>query len=272
MTKKRMMLFFGSFNPVHNGHMALAEYAVERGLCDEVAMIISPQNPFKQSMDLAAEMDRYSMVEAACKNSRYPEQINPSIIEFLLEKPSYTINTLRHLTENYGDAMEFTILMGSDLINTLPKWREAEEIMAGYDIYVYPRPNVPMTFSTDRTTFLADAPQCAYSSTEVRDRLERGDDVSQMIDKEVREYIRGRGLWTLAGKITSLTAAISQTPEKAELYLERGKCYFRKNEWGNAINDFRKAEELAEDKTEARQYIEMAEEILEYRYKDIYNP
>ena len=272
MTKKRMMLFFGSFNPVHNGHMALAEYAVERGLCDEVAMIISPQNPFKQSMDLAAEMDRYSMVEAACKNSRYPEQITPSIIEFLLEKPSYTINTLRHLTENYGDAMEFTILMGSDLINTLPKWREAEEIMAGYDIYVDPRPNVPMTFSTDRTTFLADAPQCAYSSTEVRDRLERGDDVSQMIDKEVREYIRGRGLWTLASKITSLTAAISQTPEKAELYLERGKCYFRKNEWGNAINDFRKAEELAEDKTEARQYIEMAEEILEYRYKDIYNP
>ena len=272
MTKKRMMLFFGSFNPVHNGHMALAEYAVEQGLCDEVAMIISPQNPFKQNMDLAAEMDRYSMVEAACKNSRYPEQIKPSIIEFLLEKPSYTINTLRHLTENYGEQMEFTILMGSDLINTLHKWREAEEIIAGYDIYVYPRPNIPMTFSTDRTTFLADAPQCAYSSTEVRDRLERGDDVSQMIDKEVREYIRSRGLWTLGSKIASLTAAISQSPERAELYLERGKCYFRKNEWGSAINDFRKAEELAEDKTEARQYIEMAEEILEYRYKDIYNP
>ena len=104
-----MMLFFGSFNPVHNGHMALAEYAVEHNLCDEVAMIISPQNPFKQNMDMAAEMDRYSMVELACKNSRYPERIKPSIIEFLLEKPSYTINTLRHLTENYGQDMEFTI-------------------------------------------------------------------------------------------------------------------------------------------------------------------
>ena len=76
----------------------------------------------------------------------------------------------------------------------------------------------------------------------------------------------------MGNKITSLTVAISQSPERAELYLERGKCYFRKNEWGSAINDFRKAEELAEDKTEARQYIEMAEEILEYRYKDIYNP
>ena len=131
-----MMLFFGSFNPVHNGHMALAEYAVEHNLCDEAAIIISPQNPFKQNMDMAAEMDRYSMVELACKNSRYPERIKPSIIEFLLEKPSYTINTLRHLTENYGQEMEFTILMGSDLINTLPKWREAEEIIAGYNIYV----------------------------------------------------------------------------------------------------------------------------------------
>jgi nicotinate-nucleotide adenylyltransferase len=93
-----------------------------------------------------------------------------------------------------------------------------------------------------------------------------------MFDKEVREYIRERGMWTLSSKITSLTSAIQLSPDNAELYLERGKCYFRKNEWGSAINDFRKAEEIAENKTEARQYIEMAEEILEYRYKDIYNP
>ena len=124
MAKRRMMLFFGSFNPVHNGHIALAEYAVEQGLCDEVAMIISPQNPFKQNWELAGEMDRYSMVEAACRNSRYPEQIKPSVIEFLLEKPSYTVNTLQHLSENYGDQMEFSILMGTDLINQLPLWRE----------------------------------------------------------------------------------------------------------------------------------------------------
>ena len=103
MAKRRMMLFFGSFNPVHNGHIALAEYAVENKLCDEVAMIISPQNPFKQNWELAAEMDRYSMVEMACKNCRYPEQIRPSVIEFLLEKPSYTVNTLQHLTDNYGE-------------------------------------------------------------------------------------------------------------------------------------------------------------------------
>ena len=267
-----MMLFFGSFNPVHNGHIALAEYAVENKLCDEVAMIISPQNPFKQNWELAAEMDRYSMVEMACKNCRYPEQIHPSVIEFLLEKPSYTVNTLQHLTDNYGDQMEFSILMGTDLINQLPLWREPEKIIAGYDIYVYPRPGVEMTFSTPRTHFLEDAPQCPYSSTEVRDRLERGDDVSQMLDAEVRGYIKQQGLWTLARKTSALTMAISQAEDNAELYVERGKCYYRQNEWGNAINDFRKAEELKPELEEARQFREMVEEILEFRYKDIYNP
>ena len=182
MAKKRMMLYFGSFNPVHRGHTALAEYAVAKGLCDEVAMIISPQNPFKQDMVLAPEMDRYAMVEIACRNSRFPNHIKPSVIEFLLEKPSYTINTLRHLQENYGDMMEFTILMGSDLINTLPKWREAEAIMENFDIYVYPRPNIEMTFSTQRTTFLAEA-------------LQQGQNINKMVDGEVLDYIKEKKLW-----------------------------------------------------------------------------
>ncbi len=266
-----MMLFFGSFNPIHNGHIALAEYAVEQKLCDEVALIISPQNPFKQNWELAGEMDRYSMVEIACKNCRYPEQVKPSVIEFLLDKPSYTVNTLQYLNENFGSDMEFSILMGTDLINQLPLWREPEKIIAGYDIYVHPRPEVEMEFKTERTIFLKDAPQCPYSSTEIRDRLERGDDVSKMLDSEVIAYIKQQGLWTLARKISTLTAAISQQ-ESAELYIERGKCYYRQNEWGSAINDFRKAEELKPELVEARQFREMVEEILEYRYKDIYNP
>ena len=195
MAKKRMMLYFGSFNPVHRGHTALAEYAVAKGLCDEVAMIISPQNPFKQDMVLAPEMDRYAMVEIACRNSRFPNHIKASVIEFLLEKPSYTINTLRHLQENYGDMMEFTILMGSDLINTLPQWREAEAIMENFDIYVYPRPNIEMTFSTQRTTFLADAPQHDYSSTEIREALQQGQNINIMVDGEVLDYIKEKKLW-----------------------------------------------------------------------------
>lgn len=190
-----MMLYFGSFNPVHRGHTALAEYAIEKGLCDEVAMIISPQNPFKQDIIQAAEMDRYTMVEIACRNSRFPNQIKPSVIEFLLEKPSYTINTLRYLQQNNGDMMDFTILMGSDLINTLPKWREAESIIKEFDIYVYPRPDAEMTFSTERTTFLADAPQYKYSSTQIREALQRGEPINRMVDGEVLDYIREKKLW-----------------------------------------------------------------------------
>lgn len=271
MAKREMMLLFGSFNPVHRGHTALAEYAIERGLCDEVAMIVSPQNPFKQNMALASEMDRYSMVELACKATRYPERIHASVVEFLLEKPSYTINTLRYLEENNGHQMRFSILMGSDLINTLPEWREAEAIIAGYDIYVYPRPDEELRYSTQRTTFLADAPQCDFSSTEVRHRLESGDDVSRMLDGEVIKYIRERGLWSIEGKIERLTALIEQGAT-AEHHIERGKCYYRLNEWGRAINDFRRAEALDAECVEAVQWRKMSEEILEYRYKDIYNP
>lgn len=196
MAKKRMMLYFGSFNPVHRGHTALAEYVIEKGLCDEVAMIISPQNPFKQGVTQAPEMDRYAMVEMACQNSRYPNQILPSVIEFLLEKPSYTINTLRHLKENYGQIMDFKILMGSDLINTLPQWREAEKIMADYDIFVYPRPDIEMKFSTPRTTFLADAPQFDYSSTQIREALQQGKSITNMVCGQVMDYIKEKGLWS----------------------------------------------------------------------------
>ncbi len=227
MGKRRMMLYFGSFNPIHKGHTALAEYAVDRDLCDEAALIVSPQNPFKESWMQAPEFDRFEMAEIA----------------------------------------DFAILMGSDLINQLPEWREAESIMADYDIYVYPRPDADVRFATPRTVVLDDAPQYCCSSTEIREALERGEDVSDMVDSEVLRYIREHGLWTPARVIADLTAAIERAPD-----LERGKRYFRRNEWGSAVNDFNRAREIAPDCTEAQQFIEMAEEILEFRYKDIYNP
>ena len=152
MAKRRMILYFGSFNPVHKGHIAMAEHVMDKDLGDEVAMIVSPQNPFKAEWMQAPEMDRLEMVERACRNSRHPDRIHPSVIEFLLEKPSYTVNTLRHLEQNYGSQMTFSILMGSDLVNQLPRWRDADEIISRYDLLVYPRPNEPVRFSTPRTT------------------------------------------------------------------------------------------------------------------------
>ncbi|MDE5622214.1 MAG: adenylyltransferase/cytidyltransferase family protein, partial [Alistipes sp.] len=110
---KRMMLYFGSFNPIHKGHVALAEYVVDRDLCDEVALVVSPQSPYKEAGMLAPEMERFEMAEIACKASKHPERIRPSVVEFLLPKPSYTIDTLRYLTEHFGREMRFSILMGA---------------------------------------------------------------------------------------------------------------------------------------------------------------
>ena len=155
---KHVMLYFGSFNPIHKGHIAIAEYVIEQNLCDQVAMIVSPQNPLKPAPELAAELMRFEMVEAACAASRYPDRIVASAVEFLLERPSYTVNTLRFLEQQTEGKMRLSILMGSDLINNIDRWREYQYIIDNYDIYVYPRKGVPVTKFADRIHLLADAP------------------------------------------------------------------------------------------------------------------
>ena len=134
---KRVLLYFGSFNPVHRGHIALAEYAIAQDIADQVILIVSPQNPHKQSADLAPEFSRYEMCSAACQASKYPEQILVSAVEFTLSRPSYTIDTLQFLTDNFGSQMRFSILMGADNIARFDTWKEYEKILASYPIFVY---------------------------------------------------------------------------------------------------------------------------------------
>lgn len=272
---KNVLLYFGSFNPVHNGHIALAEYAVERGLCDETILIVSPQNPLKPAWVQAPELDRFEMAEAACAASRHPDRIKPSVVEFLLEKPSYTIHTLRYLQENYGREMRFSILMGSDLTAHLDEWKCADEILWDYPIYVYPRRGYEFEKRSDRMTFLADAPLCDCSSTGIRNAVERGESVSQAVCPGVERILREKGLYTAARKIAALTAEIDSTAEGTKLLpllLERGMCRYRANEWGEALNDFNRILRIDPSHREAGQLIEMVQEILAYRYKDIYNP
>lgn len=272
---KNVLLYFGSFNPVHNGHIALAEYAVERGLCDEAILVVSPQNPLKPAWVQAPEMDRFEMAEAACAASRYPDRIKPSVVEFLLEKPSYTIHTLRYLQENFGDGMRFSILMGSDLTARLPEWKCADEILRDYPIYVYPRRGYDFERRSDRMTFLEDAPMFDCSSTAVREAAERGEDLSRMVCPEVARLLRERGLYSAARRVVALTAEIDRTPEGeglVPLLLERGMCRYRNNEWGEALNDFNRILRIDPSHREAGQLVEMVQEILAYRYKDIYNP
>ena len=198
MGKQRVALYFGSFNPIHNGHIAIAEHVVEQGLCDMLVMIVSPQNPLKQAADLAPDLApdlaRFEMVEAACASSKHPVMIVPSAIEFVLPRPSYTIDTLRALEQERGDDMEFSVVMGGDLAEQLPRWKEWETLLQRYPIYMYPREGVTST-PYPEITMLEGAPELPFSSTDVRERLKKGESIDDMVPAAVAKYIADNGLW-----------------------------------------------------------------------------
>lgn len=266
---ERMMLYFGSFNPIHKGHVALAEYVLDQGLCDIVALIISPCSPHKESSALLPELERLEMAQRAVKASRYPDRINPSMIEFLLPRPSYTINTLRFAANMRPDAT-FSILLGADQLERFPTWKSAEEILANYPIWVYPRPGIAPGEIDPRLHFLADAPQFDISSTEVRRRLQQGLPTDKLLDPEVAGYIREKGFWSPESYLAELDRRAAE--EDTEALYERGKHRYSRSAFGPALNDFNRLLELRPDHTEARQYVEMIQEILKFRYTDLYNP
>lgn len=265
------MLYFGSFNPIHRGHISLAEYVVERDLADQVILMVSPQSPYKSAQLLAPEVMRYEMAEMACRASKYPDRIVPSVVEMLLPKPSYTIDTLRYLKENFGSGMEFSILMGGDQIERLDGWKEYEKILE-YPLYVYPRRGETVAKFADRIHLLEDAPLLDFSSTEVRAAVERGDNTSRMLCPDVARYIREKGLWSPAQRMATLNALLEEDKENTALLLERGQLHFRMNEFGAALNDFNVVLRIAPQHAEARQFIDMVQDILAFRYKDLYNP
>ena len=186
---RSVALYFGSFNPIHKGHIALAEWVIEQGLCDELIFIVSPQNPLKSSTELAPEFSRYEMCEMACASSRHPEQIKVSAVEFVLEKPSYTINTLRYLRENFGADMEFSILLGADNIECFDRWRSYEEILRDYRLLVYPREGYSVEKFADKITFLEDAPLFDFAATDIRKEIGEGKNFAAKVCPAVAKYI-----------------------------------------------------------------------------------
>lgn len=266
------MLYFGSFNPIHCGHIALAEYVVGEDLCDELVMVVSPQNPLKSTLELAPELERFTMAELACSESKYPDRIKPSLIEFMLPKPSYTINTLRHLQSEYGAGINFSILMGGDLVEQLERWKDYQEILNDYPIYLYPRRNESVEKHLDKMILLKDAPLFDISSTEVRTAIMRGDDTKGMVSPEVLKHIKSHGLWSGESYEEILTRQIEEHPLDPNIYMERGAWYYRNERWGDALNDFNRALKIDPLHTEALAMAKMAREILDFRYTDIYNP
>ncbi|MBR2027048.1 MAG: nicotinate (nicotinamide) nucleotide adenylyltransferase [Alistipes sp.] len=186
---RNIALYFGSFNPIHKGHIALAEWVVEQGLCDELIFIVSPQNPLKSSTELAPEFSRYEMCEMACASSRYPDRIKVSAVEFVLEKPSYTINTLRYLRSEFGSQMQFSILLGADNIESFDRWREYEEILRDYRLLVYPREGYSVEKFADKITFLSDAPLFDFAATDIRKAIADDEDFIDKLPSAVAKYI-----------------------------------------------------------------------------------
>ncbi len=139
MRKKKIGLFFGTFNPIHNGHLIMANYILNHTDLDEIKLIVSPDSPFKEHSFLAPFEKRILMADTATSN--HPS-INVSDVENKLPKPTYTINTLRYLKEKYGEDCEFTVIIGADNLVGLSKFKDADEIIANYRIIVCPRNDI----------------------------------------------------------------------------------------------------------------------------------
>ncbi len=236
--------------------------------------MVSPQNPLKRPPEAGPEMDRFEMAEIACAASKYPDNIKPSVVEFMLDKPSYTIHTLRHLTENYGTQMRFSILMGDDLVPQLPEWKQYREILEYPILRLSPRAAGPTGFG-GRITVLEDAPLYQdFASTDVRDRIGRGEDVGNMLPKGVAGlHPPKKDLWSPASYIASLTTDAGD-PRRRRLYVDARQTPLPVSTNGAqpSTTSTGRCKSIRQPRRSPRQYARMVQEILEFRYKDIYNP
>ncbi|MFN8208762.1 MAG: nicotinate (nicotinamide) nucleotide adenylyltransferase [Bacteroidales bacterium] len=182
----RIGLFFGSFNPVHIGHLAIANYMAEYTDLDEVWLVVSPQNPFKPENALAPSHQRLSLVQRALRDS---PGIKASDIELELPSPSFTINTLRVLQERYPDD-RFIIVMGSDGISTFGDWKESDYIATNFQRLIYPRPGIVLNEKDLRNARLVRAPLIEISSTFIRESILKGKDVRHFVPAHLWEEIR----------------------------------------------------------------------------------
>lgn len=179
-------LFFGSFNPVHVGHMVLANYMLEFTDLQRIWFVVSPHNPLKKKSSLLADHHRLALMQQAIgDNSR----LKASDIEFGLPQPSYTVNTLVHLAEKYPKN-QFALIMGSDNLESLKKWKNFETILEHYQIYVYPRPGFPGgEFVTHANVQMTDAPQMSISSTMIRNAIKEKKDMRYFMPEAAWKYL-----------------------------------------------------------------------------------
>lgn len=181
-------LYFGTFNPIHIGHLAIANHMAEYSDLEAIWMVVTPHNPFKKKSTLLDNHHRYQMVMIA--TDEYPK-IAPSNIEFDLPQPNYTVNTLAHLQEKYP-SYEFCLIMGEDNLKSLHKWKNYEVILQNHDIYVYPRISegtVEHQFTAHPKIHRVAAPIMEISSTFIRKAIKEKKNIKPLLPQHVWKYI-----------------------------------------------------------------------------------
>ena len=185
-------LYFGTFNPIHIGHLIIANHMAEYAGLDQVWMVVTPHNPLKKKSTLLDDYHRLQMVHLATED--FPK-IRPSDIEFKLSQPNYTVNTLVHLQEKFPD-YDFSLIMGEDNLRSLHKWKNYEAILAHHEIYVYPRLEDKGKTDAEDSQFknhpkihMIDAPVVEISSTFIRSNIKKGKNVQPLLPLKVWEFI-----------------------------------------------------------------------------------
>lgn len=189
-------LLFGSFNPIHIGHLAVANYMLEYVPFNELWFVVSPQNPFKEEENLAPASHRLKMSQIAIQKDL---RFKVSDIEFNLPKPSYTIHSLRKISETFPNH-RFSLIIGSDNLQTLNRWYAAEEILHAFPIFVYPRPGYPLKGVSDdilSAVNLIEAPSLNISSTLIREGIKKGKKLPYLVPHGVFDYISENKLYQM---------------------------------------------------------------------------
>lgn len=193
MNKYNVCVYSGSFNPIHNGHIALAEYLIDRQIVDEVWVIITPQNPLKPSNTLINDNLRLQMARLALEGRK---SIVVSDVEIHLPKPSYTIDTLRFLQSQYP-LYSFCLLIGQDNVTIFDKWKSYRQILQDFRVLVYPRSGATTTeqLKYPEMQLLTDAPTVDISSTDIRNRVKSGLPITGLLPDAVAEFITEHRLY-----------------------------------------------------------------------------
>jgi nicotinate-nucleotide adenylyltransferase len=189
-------LYFGSFNPIHVGHLIIANHILNEQNIDKVWFVVSPLNPFKNADTLMNEYERYHLVQKAIEHD---VRLRASDIEFSLVKPSYTVHTLAYLEEKYPDHT-FSIIMGSDGFQNLDKWKNSEMIIKNYSIIIYKRPGFEVNNKLNAKITTLNAPLLEISSTHIRELIRAGKSIKYLVPASVEEEILASGFFKKISK------------------------------------------------------------------------